>query len=84
MEFLRTEKFDIYRLTNIHPDFMPYWKKTKVIELFKALAEGFKKKLEKEKDANIIVVMGSILNTYTVFDFAIIAIYRLVAFYKGY
>lgn len=66
-------------LTNVPPDFMPYFKKSKVIELFKALAEGFRKKMQAEKD--LMKVIGPMLNTYTVFDFAIVAVYRLYTYF---
>lgn len=78
---LEDQRFDVHMLTNIPAEFMPFFKKPKLLELFRALAEGFRKKLEKEKD--LMKVMGSMLNTYTVFDFAVVAVYRLYTYYLG-
>lgn len=45
LQRLDSDRFDIHMLTNVPPDFMPYFKKSKIIELFKALAESYKKKI---------------------------------------
>jgi hypothetical protein len=45
LAILESERFDIYMLTNVSPDFMPYFKKPKLLELFKGLVESIRKKL---------------------------------------
>ena len=69
-------------LTNVPPEFMPYFKKPKLLELFKGLVESLRKKLE--KDSDLLRIMSNILNTYTIFDFAIVVIYRLYTYYEGF
>lgn len=69
-------------LTNVPQEFKPYFKKPKLLELFKGLVESQRKKLE--NDNNLLRIMSGILNTYTIFDFAIVLIYRLYTYYEGF
>lgn len=69
-------------LSNVPPEFLPYFKKPKLLELFKGFADGLRKKLE--TDSDMLRIVENTLNTYTIFDFALIVVYRLYAYYEGF